>query len=99
MSKPTMELYGGAGKKPVDALMMDGVDWVEGDHTPSADGLPYATHSGVLDVMGYKLRCYRLNDGRTILNADDVNAFFGGALSPDSTAQGDPKPTETGELP
>lgn len=41
-------------------------------------GLPYPTHSGVLEIVGRKLRCYRLNTGEAIFDADDFNAFLEG---------------------
>lgn len=40
------------------------------------DGIPYVTHQGVLDIAGFSLRCYRLNDGRAIIDRDDFHAFF-----------------------
>lgn len=65
--------------KPMDALMA-AVEWevVDGAKT-NDDGIPYATHSGVLNIMGQSLRVYRLNTGQAIINADDLDAFFGGA--------------------
>lgn len=46
--------------------------------------LPYATHSGVLELFGHKLRCYRLSDGRAIFEQNDfiqfLDAWFGGEL-------------------
>lgn len=74
--------------KPIDTLM-NAVEWEKVEGKPADDGLPYSTHVGVLDLMGAKMRCYRLNDGRAILHADDVEAFFGGALNPDSAPSGD----------
>jgi hypothetical protein len=62
---------------PMDAAL-DAVNWVVLDNKPGSRGLPYATHSGVLSIGNFELRCYRLNDGRAILHADDVNAFFAG---------------------
>jgi hypothetical protein len=62
-------------------MMMDGVAWrvCEGE-TPADDGIPYATHEGELDIMGIKLKCYQLNDGRRVFDADAVNELFGGEL-------------------
>lgn len=65
---------------PID-LLMNAVEW---EATGSAedvamadDGIPWATHSGVLHIGGVELRCYTLNTGERILNADDVEALFG----------------------
>ncbi|TFY97518.1 hypothetical protein [Ramlibacter rhizophilus] len=57
-------------------LMMRQVDWRETGQQPSAENLPYATHSGVLEIMGHRLRCYRLNTGQAVFDADDVHRFF-----------------------
>jgi hypothetical protein len=63
-------------------MMLDGVVWVEGEAPEdTSDGIPFATHEGVLEIAGYKLRCYRLNTGQAVFHADDVNAFFDGLLS------------------
>lgn len=60
-------------------MMLDGVQWQEIDHGAEndSDGLPFATHEGVLEIAGVKLRCYRLSDGRSIFNADDIAELFG----------------------
>ena len=64
-------------KRPVDVLL-DGVVWkqVSGEVVDQDDGIPYATHEGVLEVGGLSLRCYRLSDGRAVFNADDLEVFF-----------------------
>lgn len=67
--------------KPIDALMAT-VAW-QAQPAAAENGssaLPYVTHSGVLHIAGQELRCYRLNDGRAIIDADDFNAFFESAL-------------------
>lgn len=38
----------------------------------------YATHQGVLEIAGFKLKAYRLNDGQRVFDCDDVEAFFDG---------------------
>lgn len=63
---------------PID-MMLNGVEWVHNpDAAPDADSpdLPYATHSGVLTILDKQFRCYRLNDGRAIFDADDFANFF-----------------------
>jgi hypothetical protein len=64
-------------RNPMDVLL-DAVEWevVEGA-APDDDGMPYATHTGVLVIAGMQLRCFQLNDGRRMINAEDVNKFFG----------------------
>lgn len=62
----------------IDALL-DAVAWTEvpAPEAPT-DGIPYATHAGILDLAGSRLRVYRLSDGRRIVHADDLQAFLGG---------------------
>lgn len=65
---------------PIDTFMAN-VEWAEApdkDKPTAADGIPHVTHSGVLDFVGYKFRCYRLSDGTRIFDADDLNAAFFG---------------------
>ena len=65
---------------PIDALL-NAVEWQETSNAEDVamadDGIPWATHSGVLTIAGTQLRCYRLNTGQAILDADDVAALFG----------------------
>lgn len=39
------------------------------------EDIPTATHEGVMELFGMKLRTYRLDDGRTVIHADDFHAF------------------------
>lgn len=43
---------------------------------PEAAGLAHATHQGVIELLGQRLRIYRLNTGQAILHADDLKAFL-----------------------
>ena len=67
-------------KAPIE-MMLDGVTWVPAvEERPTgpdnSDGIPFVTHEGVLDLMGYQLRCYRLSSGQTVFNAEDIETFF-----------------------
>jgi len=67
-------------KTPIE-MMLAGVTWVVATpDRPSGpdndEGVPYATHEGVLDLFGHKMRCYRLSNGQTVFNADDFQAWF-----------------------
>lgn len=46
------------------------------------EDLPKATHEGKTTIMGVEVRTYRLDDGRSIIDADDFEALleklFGG---------------------
>lgn len=46
--------------------------------------VPYALADDALEISGVRLRCYVLNDGRRVINAEDVDALFAawGAGSP-----------------
>lgn len=69
-------------KTPIE-MMLDGLAWspIHGDAKKDMLEAPnVATHQAELVIAGCRLRCYQLRDGRRILNADDVHAFFGGSL-------------------
>jgi len=64
-------------KAPID-IMMESVDWIKTDYQPTGEEkLPYVTHEGVLDIAGFKLRCYQLSTGDRVLDGGDVSNFFG----------------------
>lgn len=69
--------------KPPIEMMLDKLTWVPIqrpiDRAPSDDGIPYATHKSVIEVMGHSIRCYQLNTGQRLLDFDDVSAIFGAA--------------------
>lgn len=66
-----------SGMTPILRLL-DGVAWQPlPEPDVSEDGLPYATHSGTLELGGQSLRCYQLNDGQRVFEAADIAAFFG----------------------
>jgi len=63
--------------------MLDAVEWTEVVADQNAEfspDLPFATHEGVLRIAGTQLRCYRLNDGRAIFNADDIHELLGSVV-------------------
>lgn len=60
--------------------MMEMVEWRETGAVGDQSGLPWATHEGVFQIGEASLRCYRLNTGQAILNAEDMQAFFGDLL-------------------
>lgn len=35
-----------------------------------------ATHEGKMEILGVKLRSYRLDDGRTVIHADDFHKLL-----------------------
>ncbi len=62
---------------PID-MMLEGVEWIKSpDENGGVDNdLPHVTHSGVLEIMGAEFKCYRLSDGNTVFDADDVESFL-----------------------
>jgi hypothetical protein len=60
---------------------MQQVEWRETHQTEPRvnDSLPFATHSGELELFGHTLRVYRLNTGEAIVHADDLHELFSGA--------------------
>jgi hypothetical protein len=56
---------------------------VESDNDGS--GLPYVTHEGTLRIGDHELRVYQLNDGQRVIDAADMQAFFGTTEPCDAT--------------
>jgi hypothetical protein len=78
-------------KTPIE-MILDGVEWVaaEGDApTNGANDLPYATHSGVLQIGEHSLKCFRLSDGQSVFDAEDFERFFDGMANIDHAINGD----------
>ena len=40
------------------------------------EDIPVATHEGTMTIMGVTLRTYRLDDGRTLIHADDFHRLM-----------------------
>lgn len=64
---------------PIETLMA-GVEW-ELEPPQEPGDLPHITHSGVLDLFGNKLRCYRLSNGQAVFHADDFKKMFSDVLT------------------
>lgn len=63
---------------PLDTLL-DRVDWQPlPTETDNGDGLPHATHKGVLTIGAVKLECYVLNDGRRVFMGDTIERILDG---------------------
>ena len=58
---------------------LDQIDWHPADTQPSSDGIPHATHSGVLRLGDVEIRVYRLNSGEVAVHQDDFLKFLGWA--------------------
>lgn len=66
-------------RSPIE-MMLDGLVWKAVKVPPDFidDGVPYATHEGVLDIMGHTFRCFRLSTGEAVIHGDDLAAFLQG---------------------
>jgi hypothetical protein len=64
---------------PIDSLLAQ-VEWQGLPGKVTEGDLPVATHSGVLDLMGSKLRVYRLSTGQAVINEDDLTEFLNECL-------------------
>ena len=62
-------------KTPIE-MMLDGVVWKAAEQKPPSDGSLHATHEGVLELFGKKMRCYRLSNGQAVFHAGDFEEFF-----------------------
>ncbi len=56
--------------------IFDGVDWVVLDPPDDPNAELFATHSGEVVFGELRFRCYQLNDGQRVIDADDVAAAF-----------------------
>lgn len=56
---------------PIEVLLQR-VEWQPTGAAQGSGDLPYATHQGVLQIGDISLRCYRLNDGLALIDADDM---------------------------
>ena len=61
---------------PID-LMMKTVEWeIDSNYKKSNDGIPSATHSGTLYLDGIAIRCYKLDNGKSVMNGEDIEALL-----------------------
>lgn len=65
---------------------LNNVEWETLPPQDDSNGMPYATHSGVLELMGKKLRCFQLSNGEAVFDADDFNEFMEEFLKEDNEA-------------
>jgi hypothetical protein len=64
---------------PIIEMMLRDATWEavpNVDGTTDADGIPFATHSGVWHFMGMDLRVFRLSNGQAVIHADDMTALL-----------------------
>ena len=63
-------------------MFLNGVKWEavpanESHLQRMADGpgLPHVTHEGVFEIMGHKMKCFRLSNGQAVFEKDDFERF------------------------
>ena len=64
---------------PIESMISDVL--VPIDDPTISDDMPYATHSGVLNIMGVELKVYRLNTGQAIIDSEDMMRLFDGWMA------------------
>lgn len=65
-------------KQPIERLL-DEADWTPLNGQVPDDGMPYATHKGVLKIYDISLTVYQLSDGRRVIDEQSLAALFGAA--------------------
>jgi hypothetical protein len=85
--------------KPTIERLLDAVDWkpVERPATEPEDGVPYATHTGILHVMDFDFECVVLNTGLRIITAESLARYFGCEVEDLFSNVIDAKPVAGGE--
>ena|GEM_PF-3557996 len=66
-------------RAPID-LLLDDLRWEPVPRDADWDGdraLPFATHRGMLHIGEMTLRVSQLNTGQRVIDADDLEQFFG----------------------
>jgi hypothetical protein len=71
-------------KSPIETMMDQKVKWEilppetvdEREVEFRKTGIPYATHSGVLNLFGVDMKCHRLNTGQAVFEADSMESFL-----------------------
>lgn len=63
-------------RAPIEALIDSVVKPVKYETLPDGD-LPYATHEGILDLGGVKLKVCVLNTGQRVIDKESIMDYFG----------------------
>jgi hypothetical protein len=52
--------------------------WVACDppEYPNPLGLPYPTHEGTVNILGYELQCFQLSNGQRIFEKESFDGFM-----------------------
>lgn len=74
---PIDPMLDGVECKTVVELILDEVEWVPIDGVQAEDdGIPVATHEGVLRVAGLELAVFRLSDGKRVIEKGSFTRFM-----------------------
>lgn len=66
------------GSRPPIERLLDDIDWKPLPEPTEIDGLPYATHEGVLHIADIELRVYQLNTGERVIDEESLVRLCGG---------------------
>jgi hypothetical protein len=61
---------------PID-MLLSGVKWHVNEWPDGPPAELHAVRSGVLELLGSRLRCHVLSDGTRVFDAEDVARFLG----------------------
>ena len=65
------------GNNPIIEMLFKDVVWEPtGLSEPGEDGIPVASHQGILHLFDTEFHVYQLSDGQRIFDAEDVGNFF-----------------------
>ena len=65
-------------RTPID-LILDAVEWKAlATGEPSDDGIPVATHEGILRIGNAELKVYQLSNGVRVIEEQSLVRFFSG---------------------
>ena len=65
---------------PVD-MLLDQAEWeILPPQNVESDGLPVATHRGILRIGSFELECFQLSNGKRVFTEESLAKFFGGPL-------------------
>lgn len=66
-------------KTPIE-MMIDGIQWHPvtplDERCGNGDGVPYATHEGLLKIGDLEIECFRLSTGEAVISEAGLLKFF-----------------------
>jgi len=63
-------------KTPADQFIINEATWVKNPQPEEASDLPYATHSGEMELFGIKVKCHRLSTGKAVIEEESMRELM-----------------------